>query len=164
MHDLTEQVTTIAAESGIRYWPHPRLHHRQHSEPGLERDLPELLDKLIPPLRHYATNKPGMTGTATHIFKPRCSAVAYRPARRRQTRLWYLAADLAPGMRRPRKAKDGGGDHQWGLVVIDAFTKRKLFSTSLEPELTNLQEIWLDAELSDCRSSPHSELWWIAAC
>jgi secondary thiamine-phosphate synthase enzyme len=60
MHDLTEKVATIAADSGIR----TGLIHvftvgstaaigTIEFEPGLERDLPELLDKLIPPSRHY---------------------------------------------------------------------------------------------------------------
>jgi secondary thiamine-phosphate synthase enzyme len=60
MHDLTEQVAAIAAASGIR----TGLIHlftigstaavgTIEFEPGLERDLPEILDKLIPPSRHY---------------------------------------------------------------------------------------------------------------
>jgi len=60
MHDLTDQVASIAAASGVRTGV---LHvftigstaavGTIEFEPGLERDLPEILDKLIPPSRHY---------------------------------------------------------------------------------------------------------------
>lgn len=60
MHDLTGQVAAIAATSGIR----TGIIHvftigstagvgTIEFEPGLERDLPEILDKLVPPSRHY---------------------------------------------------------------------------------------------------------------
>lgn len=60
MHDLTEQVTEIVAASGI----HTGTVHvfnvgstaaigTIEFEPGLQRDLPELLDRLIPPSRNY---------------------------------------------------------------------------------------------------------------
>ena len=60
MHDLTEQVATIAADSGIRTgFIHVFTIGSTAAvgtiefEPGLERDLPEVLDKLLPPSRHY---------------------------------------------------------------------------------------------------------------
>jgi secondary thiamine-phosphate synthase enzyme len=60
MHDLTAAVNRVVAESGVR----TGLAHIFHLgstgavgaieyEPGLERDLPELLDRLIPPSRQY---------------------------------------------------------------------------------------------------------------
>ncbi len=60
MYDLTGQLTAIAGASGI----HTGLMNvftigstaavgTIEFEPGLERDLPEILDKLIPPSRHY---------------------------------------------------------------------------------------------------------------
>src|SRR5215472_13517169 len=60
MHDLTGQVSSIVAASGIR----TGLIHvftvgstaavgAIEFEPGLARDLPEILDKLVPPSRHY---------------------------------------------------------------------------------------------------------------
>jgi secondary thiamine-phosphate synthase enzyme len=60
MHDLTEQVAGIATEANLR----TGLIHifsvgstaaigAIEFEPGLERDLPELLDRLIPPSRDY---------------------------------------------------------------------------------------------------------------
>lgn len=60
MHDLTEQVAAIVSSSGIK----TGLAHvfnvgstaavgTIEFEPGLEHDLPTLLDKLIPPNRSY---------------------------------------------------------------------------------------------------------------
>jgi secondary thiamine-phosphate synthase enzyme len=60
MHDLTAQVARIVQSSGV----HTGTAHVFHIgstaavgtiefEPGLERDLPAILDKLIPPSRNY---------------------------------------------------------------------------------------------------------------
>ena len=60
MHDLTEQVGRIVGDSGVR----TGLAHvftvgskaavgTLEYEPGLQRDLPELLDRLIPPSTAY---------------------------------------------------------------------------------------------------------------
>ena len=60
MHDITEQVARIVASAGVR----TGIAHvfnigstgalgTIEFEPGLERDLPELLDRLIPPSREY---------------------------------------------------------------------------------------------------------------
>ena len=60
MHDLTEQVARIVGESGLR----TGLAHVFHVgstgaigtiefEPGLQQDLPAILDKLFPPSRDY---------------------------------------------------------------------------------------------------------------
>lgn len=60
MHDITGRVAKIVAQSGVC----TGLVHMFNIgstavvgtiefEPGLERDLPEMLDRLIPPSRHY---------------------------------------------------------------------------------------------------------------
>jgi secondary thiamine-phosphate synthase enzyme len=60
MHDITEHVKNAVADSGIRIG----LAHvfnigstaavgTIEFEPGLKQDLPELLDRLIPPSRNY---------------------------------------------------------------------------------------------------------------
>jgi secondary thiamine-phosphate synthase enzyme len=60
MHELTDQISAIVGDSGI----HTGIVHvfnvgstaavgTIEFEPGLERDLPEVLDKLIPPSRNY---------------------------------------------------------------------------------------------------------------
>lgn len=60
MHDLTEQVAEVVAASGVRAgWVQIFNVGSTASigtiefEPGLEQDLPELLDRLIPPSRDY---------------------------------------------------------------------------------------------------------------
>ena len=60
MHDLTDQVSKLVADSGIRTGTVNVFNIGSTAalgtiefEPGLERDLPEILDKLIPPSRDY---------------------------------------------------------------------------------------------------------------
>jgi len=60
MHDITDQVARIVAASGIRTGTVHVFNVGSTAaigtieyEPGLERDLPALLDKLIPPSRNY---------------------------------------------------------------------------------------------------------------
>jgi secondary thiamine-phosphate synthase enzyme len=60
MHDLTEQVAAIVTSSGIRTGLVNIFNVGStvalgtlEFEPGLQHDLPTLLDKLIPPSRNY---------------------------------------------------------------------------------------------------------------
>lgn len=60
MHDVTQQVANIIAESGITTGTAHVFNIGSTGvvgtiefEPGLERDLPEILDKLFPPSRDY---------------------------------------------------------------------------------------------------------------
>jgi secondary thiamine-phosphate synthase enzyme len=60
MHDLTAQVASIVAASQVRTGVVNVFSVGSTAavgtiefEPGLQRDLPEILDKLIPPSRHY---------------------------------------------------------------------------------------------------------------
>jgi secondary thiamine-phosphate synthase enzyme len=60
MHDLTAEVEAIVGASGIRTGTVNVFNIGSTAavgtiefEPGLERDLPEMLDKVIPPSRHY---------------------------------------------------------------------------------------------------------------
>ena len=60
MHDLTEQVSAAVANSGIQTGTVNVFNVGSTAavgtiefEPGLERDLPEMLDKLAPPSRSY---------------------------------------------------------------------------------------------------------------
>jgi secondary thiamine-phosphate synthase enzyme len=61
IHDLTEEVAGVVAQSGIR----AGVVHVTHLgstgavgliefEPGLKKDMPALLDRLMPPSREYA--------------------------------------------------------------------------------------------------------------
>jgi secondary thiamine-phosphate synthase enzyme len=60
MQDITQQVAAVVAASGIRCGTTHLFNVGSTAsigtiefEPGLERDLPELLDRLIPPSRQY---------------------------------------------------------------------------------------------------------------
>lgn len=60
MHDLTERVQAVVAESGVRTGTAHVFNVGSTAvigtiefEPGLQRDLPELLDRLMPPSREY---------------------------------------------------------------------------------------------------------------
>ena len=60
MHDLTSEVASAVAASGIRAGTVNVFNIGSTAsigtiefEPGLERDLPEMLDRLIPPSRSY---------------------------------------------------------------------------------------------------------------
>ncbi|HAA04645.1 MAG TPA: secondary thiamine-phosphate synthase enzyme [Syntrophobacteraceae bacterium] len=60
MHDLTQEVARIVAASKIKIGTAHIFNVGSTGavgmigfEPGLERDLPELLDRLIPPSRNY---------------------------------------------------------------------------------------------------------------
>jgi secondary thiamine-phosphate synthase enzyme len=60
MHDLTEDVVAVVSNSGIRTGTVNVFNIGSTAavgaiefEPGLQRDLPEILNKLIPPSRSY---------------------------------------------------------------------------------------------------------------
>jgi secondary thiamine-phosphate synthase enzyme len=60
MHDITDQVAAIVQASGIRVGVAHVFNVGSTGtvgtiefEPGLQGDLPEMLDKLMPPSRHY---------------------------------------------------------------------------------------------------------------
>ncbi|MBZ5569711.1 MAG: secondary thiamine-phosphate synthase enzyme YjbQ [Acidobacteriia bacterium] len=60
MHDLTAQVASIVSSSKVRTGMVNVFNVGSTAavgtiefEPGLQRDLPQILDKLIPPSRHY---------------------------------------------------------------------------------------------------------------
>jgi len=60
MHDLTEEVSALVAAAGLQRGTVNVFNVGSTAavgtiefEPGLERDLPDVLDKLIPPSRNY---------------------------------------------------------------------------------------------------------------
>lgn len=70
-HDLTEKVTAIVAASGIQTGTVNVFNVGSTAavgaiefEPGLRRDLPEILDKLIPPSRNYGHEQAWHDGNA----------------------------------------------------------------------------------------------------
>jgi len=80
MRDLTEQVAAIVTSSGIQTGTvniftlgSTAAIGTIEFEPGLQHDLPAILDKLIRSVALTAMSKPGMMATATRICRPRCS-------------------------------------------------------------------------------------------
>jgi thiamine phosphate synthase YjbQ (UPF0047 family) len=96
MHDLTEQVAALVTTSGIRTGIANVFNVGSTAavgtiefETGLQRDLPSILDKLIPPSRGprrarfsragvvaaavMVTSRRGMTATAIRTFRQPCS-------------------------------------------------------------------------------------------
>lgn len=60
MHDITDEVARIISQSKVRTGVAQLFNVGSTAalgtieyEPGLEADLPEILDKLVPPSRHY---------------------------------------------------------------------------------------------------------------
>jgi len=60
MHDITDDVIAAVTESGIRTGPVNVFNIGSTAavgtiefEPGLQKDLPDILDQLIPPSRNY---------------------------------------------------------------------------------------------------------------
>jgi thiamine phosphate synthase YjbQ (UPF0047 family) len=71
MHNLTEQVATIVASSKIQTGTVNVFNVGSTAavgtiefEPGLQHDLPDILNKLIPPAAPMAMSKPGTMATA----------------------------------------------------------------------------------------------------
>lgn len=71
MHDLTDRVARVVAGSGIQTGTAQVFNVGSTGvigaieyEPGLERDLPELLDRLIPPGRDYGHEQAWHDGNA----------------------------------------------------------------------------------------------------
>jgi len=79
MHDLTGQVAAIVSASGIGTGTVNVFNVGSTAaigaiefEPGLERDLPELLDKLFRPAGTTAMSRHGTTATGTPTCKQLC--------------------------------------------------------------------------------------------
>lgn len=71
MHDLTEPVQRIVAESGVSTGTAHVFNVGSTGaigtiefEPGLQKDLPEILDQLMPPGRHYGHEQAWHDGNA----------------------------------------------------------------------------------------------------
>ena len=110
MHDLTEQVEGIVSASGIRTGT---VHvftigstaavGAIEFEPGLRRDLPEILDKLIPPSRSYGHEQAWHDGNGhSHLqatlLGPSLTVpvVAGKPALGTWQQIFHLECDVRP--------------------------------------------------------------------
>ncbi len=100
MHDVTGAVAEIVRASGVTTGL-VNVHVIGSTgavgaiefEPGLQRDLPEILDRLMPPSRDYGHEQAWHDGNATRTFRPRCSA------RRCRSRWAAANPSWAPGNR-----------------------------------------------------------------
>ena len=95
MDDLTDKVAAIVERSGITTGivqvccvGSTAAVGTIEFEPGLERDLPEMLDRLIPPSRDYGHERAWHDGNGTRTCRPRCSDRRSRCPWLRESRYW----------------------------------------------------------------------------
>jgi secondary thiamine-phosphate synthase enzyme len=114
MQDVTERVAAIVAESGVRAGTVHVFNVGSTGaigtiefEPGLERDLPALMDRLIPPSREYGHEKAWHDGNghshlqATWLGAEVTVPVAEgRPVLGTWQQIFHLECDLKPRRRR----------------------------------------------------------------
>lgn len=113
MHDITSQVASIVAKSGIRIGI---AHVFQvgstgalgaiEFEPGLQRDLPEMLDRLIPPSRSYGHEQAWHDGNGhSHLQATLLGPDITLPVREGQPvlgtwqQIFHLECDIKPRRR-----------------------------------------------------------------
>lgn len=79
MHDLTGRVAGIVSASGIRTGTAHVFNIGSTAivgtiefEPGLQQDLPDLLDKLMPPSRHYGHEQAWHDGNGHSHLQATC--------------------------------------------------------------------------------------------
>lgn len=114
MHDLTDDVERIVSDSGID----TGLVHIFHVgstgaigciefEPGLERDLPSQLDRLLPPSREYGHEQTWHDGNGhSHLqasllgFSVTLPVEAGRTVRGTWQQVFHLECDIKPRHRR----------------------------------------------------------------
>lgn len=79
MHDITGEVSAVVRESGVRTGTVHVFNVGSTAvvgtiefEPGLERDLPEILDKLFPPSRDYGHEQAWRDGNGHSHLQASC--------------------------------------------------------------------------------------------
>jgi secondary thiamine-phosphate synthase enzyme len=114
MQDVTERVAGIVAESGVKTGTVHVFNVGSTGaigtiefEPGLEHDLPELLDRLIPPSREYGHEKAWHDGNGhSHLqatwLGPEVTVpvAAGRPVLGTWQQIFHLECDVKPRRRR----------------------------------------------------------------
>ncbi|MDP6634381.1 MAG: secondary thiamine-phosphate synthase enzyme YjbQ [Phycisphaerae bacterium] len=110
IHDITDQVTQIVAESGVTIGTVHVFNIGSTGaigtiefEPGLGRDLPEVLDKLIPPSKDYGHEEMWHDGNGhSHLqatwLGPSLTVPITdgRPALGRWQQIFLLECDIRP--------------------------------------------------------------------
>ena len=106
MHDLTEDVAAAVAHSNIKTGVVNIFNVGSTAavgtiefEPGLEKDLPAILNKLIPPSRNYGHEQAWHDGNG-HL--PVRDPVGIRPTQERLVADRHVSAQRGSGMRAER--------------------------------------------------------------
>lgn len=114
MHDITATVAGIVAKSGIRCGTAHIFNVGSTAvigaieyESGLEHDLPTLLDRLIPPSRHYGHEQAWHDGNGhSHLqatlMGPSCTIPVFegKPLLGTWQQIFHLECDIKPRERR----------------------------------------------------------------
>jgi len=114
MHDLTEQVAAIVARSGITQGLVQVFNIGSTAavgtiefEPGLQRDLPQVLNQLLPPGRHYGHEQTWQDGNAhSHLQATLLGPSLTVPVRQGRLvlgpwqQIFHLEGDIKPRDRR----------------------------------------------------------------
>ena len=113
MHDLTHEVARIVAESGVRSGLVHVFNVASTSaigtiefEPGLQQDLPDMLDKLFPPSRNYGHEQAWHDGNGhSHLQATTLGPSVTVPVRDRKPllgtwqQIFHLECDVKPRRR-----------------------------------------------------------------
>ena len=119
MQDLTARLAEVLSRSGVQTGILNAFNVGSTGalgaiefEPGLERDLPEQLDRLLPPSRDYGHEQAWHDGNGhSHLQATLLGPSFTAPVRDGQLVLGDVAADRAPGMRCQTAAADRFGHH-----------------------------------------------------
>jgi secondary thiamine-phosphate synthase enzyme len=113
MHDLTDQVNQIVKKSGVRVGMVNVFNVGSTAaigtiefEPGLQRDLPDILNKLIPPNREYGHEQTWHDGNGhSHLQATWLGSEITVPVRDRRLvsgtwqQIFHLECDIKPRQR-----------------------------------------------------------------
>jgi hypothetical protein len=123
LQDLTGEVANVVRASGVR----SGLVHMFNVgstgaigtiefEPGLEQDLPAVLDKLFPPSRDYGHEQAWHDGNGhSHTGSGPDS-----PNQRGTNDTWHVAADFSFGMRHQTARTNHCDNHHRGRLTFEA--------------------------------------------
>ncbi len=108
MQDLTPEVASILSRSGVTTGTAHVFNVGSTGvvgtiefEPGLERDLPEILDELLPPNREYGHEQAWRDGNGHSHLQSSCLGLRpHRSCTEQSIGLGHMAASFSPRVRR----------------------------------------------------------------
>ena len=118
MTDVTDRVAAIVGRSGVKAGivqvfcvGSTAAVGAIEFEPGLQRDLPEMLDRLIPPSRDYGHEQAWHDGNGhSHLQATLLGPSLSVPVADGRAGTGHVAADHPPGVRRAPTTADRNGD------------------------------------------------------